>query len=327
MTAITVRDDTHWRDLRRAHIGASEVSSLFGLSPYLTEWQLWMMKSGRLPEPDLDDVAHIRAGRHFEPAISAYAQEKFGITLRKVRRYLSDDICTGMGASLDYEQIGTGSLIPTEIKWSVFGDGWEYEGDVITSAPEQYLIQVQQQIACAGARRAQVIAYISGDARRMIVDRREPIIDSLREQIAAFWASIRAGKEPDPDFVADADAISTLAFLNPLCQIDLSGDEEAARLAALHVAAKAEAKEAGDRSTAAKAELTLKLLRMAMEAGATVDEQKIIAAIGDDYRVTATNVAETAGKTVTEDMVGEVIGGRKGYRLVTISQPKKKCAK
>ena len=58
-----------------------------------------------------------------------------------------------------------------------------------------------------------------------------------------------------------------------------------------------------------------------------VDEQKIIAAIGDDYRVTATNVAETAGKTVTEDMVGEVIGGRKGYRLVTISQPKKKCAK
>ena len=77
----------------------------------------------------------------------------------------------------------------------------------------------------------------------MIVDRREPIIDSIREQIAAFWTSIRAGKEPDPDFVADADAISTLAFLNPLCQIDLSGDEEAARLAALHVAAKAEAKE------------------------------------------------------------------------------------
>lgn len=324
MTALPIRDDAHWRKLRSAHVGASEVASLFGLSPYLTKWQLWMYKSGRLPEPDLDDVAHIRAGRHFEPAISAYAADKFGITLRKVRRYLSDDICAGMGASLDYEQIGTGSLIPTEIKWSVFGDGWEYEGDVITVAPEQYLIQVQHQIACAGAAQAQVIAYIGNDARRMIVPRREPIIDALRSEVADFWKSIRAKEEPEPDFVADADAISTLAYLNPLCQIDLSGDADAERLAAAHIEAKAEAKTANERADAAKAELTLKMIRMAMEAGARVDEQKVVASIGDDYRVSATNVAGQDGKVVTADMVGEKIGGRKGYRLVTVSKPKKK---
>jgi len=324
MTAITVRDDAHWRRLRAAHVGASEVASLFGLSPYLTHWQLWMIKSGRLPEPDLDDVAHIRTGKHFEPAIAAYAADKFGMTLRKVRRYLSDDTVESMGASLDYEQIGTGTLIPTEIKWSVRGDGWDYEGDVITQAPEQNLLQVQQQIACAGADRGQVIAYVGNDARRMIVPRRENIIEMIRVKIAEFWDSVQAGTEPEPDFVADAESISLLAYLNPLCEVDLSGDAEAEEWAHEHVAQKAVAKAADDAAKAAKAKITKKMLDMATAAGATVDEQKVVAAIGTDFRVSATNVAEQPGREVTEEMIGETIGGRKGYRLVTVSQPKKK---
>lgn len=325
MASIPVQSEEHWHALRAQHVGASEVAALFGLSPWTTAWQLHMIKAGKLPAPDLSDSDAVRTGKHFEPAIAAFAAEKYGISLRKVRRYLTDDTTPGMGASLDYEQIGTGALIPTEIKWSVFGHGWDYEGDSITQAPEHYILQVQQEIACAGASEAQLFAFVNGDVRRMVIPRREPIIQAIREEIAEFWNRMRRGEEPPIDFTLDADAIGVLAALNPMCSVDLSGDAEAETLAATYLAARDEEKNASDRKTAAQAALTKKLLDLAAAKGATVDEQKVVASTGG-YRISASMVAGNAGTVVTPEMVGTVIGGRRGYRRVTISRVKEKVS-
>lgn len=321
MTSTPVRDRAHWHELRAAHVGASESAALFGLSPWLSRWQLHMIKTGLLPAPDLEDNLAVAHGRHFEPAVATYAAEKFGIRLRKVQRYLTADDCAGMGASLDYEQFGDGQLIPVEIKFSLHGD-WDWQGEEIIEAPEYYLIQCQHQLACMpSAPHAVLLAFTGGDLRRMIVPRRETMIAAIKREVATFWTDLRAGKEPPIDFAVDAEAIGRLAAISPLCRVELPA--YAQQLAADYLAAKASAADCENMATAARAELTKLLLDLAAERGAVVDEQKVVANLGP-YRLSATAVAGNPGTVISQEMVGTVIGQRNGYRRITISEPKPK---
>jgi putative phage-type endonuclease len=319
VSSIKILNDQHWHELRQKYIGASESAALFGLLPWKTPWQLFMEKSGKLPAPDIDDVKHIKEGKHFEPAIASWAQEHFGITLQKARRYLVDDAVSGMGASLDYEQVGTGERIPTELKWVVRSDDrWEYEGDLIIEAPDYYLVQVQHQIACADASCGQLIAFINGGVRRAIYKRRDGMIAAIRQNISKFWHDVAAGNEPPIDFQADADAVMRYATALPSKRVDWT--PEIARLAKrAHwmQGFKARAEKACD---AAKAELA----HMMIATSGTNDPEAKIVTEGDGFRISNTFVPDFAGKEITEDMVGTRIFNRSAYRLVTVSRPKPK---
>lgn len=325
MSSIRILNDAHWHDLRGKYVGASESPALFGMLPWITPWTLHMQKAGKLPAPDLDDVKHIKQGKFFEAPIAGWAAEKFGITLNKVRRYLVDDQCHGMAASLDFEQIGTGTRIPTEIKWVLrTGDNWEYDGDTIVVAPEYYLLQVQHQMACADASHGQLIAFINGDVRRAVYERREGIIKAIRQRITEFWSDIASDKEPPIDFKADAEAVMKYASMMPVRSIEWSQD--LARMAKRQMWMAGFAKRAEECSRAAKAELAHMMLEAARKAGANDEDGKVVTE-GDGYRVSSTLVDAYPGKEITAEMVGTRIGAREPYRLVTISRPKPKKGK
>lgn len=315
--------DEAWREIRSRHVGASESAALFGLSPWVTPWQIWHIKVGNLPAADLDGDAAVQQGVHFEPAVASYAQAKFGITLRKVRRYITDDTTAGMGASLDYEQIGTGSLIPTEIKWSVQWGAWDWEGDVITQAPEHYLLQCQHQMACMGAAQANLYAFVGGDLKRLTVERNEIIVGAIRQRVRAFWESIAAGQEPEPDLKADAEAINDLATIRPLAALD--GDAEMERLARRRMRAQALIKKLEEMADAARSAILLRLMAEATKKSAQPN-QSIVCAAGK-YRITSSYVSGTEGKMVTPEMVGTRIGARGAYRALRVTEPKKKEGK
>lgn len=303
MTSITITDTAHWHALRAKHIGASEVAALFSLSPWLTRWQLYMLKTGQLP--DVFDNKSMAQGRHFEPAIAAYAAEKFNIQLRKVHRYLTADDITGMGASLDYEEYGDGSLIPTELKFSLYGDGWEYEGDELTAIPDNYMMQVQHQLACCpSAPHAQLIAFTGGDLKRMIIPRSDRLIVAIKSAVHDFWADVAAGREPPVDFSADADAVSRLAYIRKLRTVTLQ--PEMADVMAAWDRAKAVAKEAEEAADVAKA----KVLKAIIDAGEGNDS--CVATVGG-WRLAVTKIADNPGKPITAEMVGQITGARKGH--------------
>ena len=50
VTQVETQNDCSGLSLgdRKNYIGASECAALFGRTPYLTLWQLWMLKSGKL---------------------------------------------------------------------------------------------------------------------------------------------------------------------------------------------------------------------------------------------------------------------------------------
>ncbi len=314
MASITVRDDTHWRELRSKHVGSSDVAALFNMHPYgLTRWQLWHIKNGTLP--DAYETSVMSQGKHFEPAIASYAQDKFSIQLRKVRRYLEADDCPDLGASVDYEQYGDGVLIPTELKWSLWGKEWEYDGDELTHVPDNYLLQVQHQLAAMpSAPHAQLIAFTGGDLKRMVIPRSDTIIASIKAKVAEFMQSLRDQVEPPVDFAVDSGAVIDLAATRPLAAMDLPPDMQP--VFARFEAAKAAVAAAEQEQDAAKAEL----VKYVMD-NSKAQSEKCIAKCGP-YKLTISKIDATPPTTITQEMVGQTYGGRKGYARVTISKAK-----
>lgn len=316
MASLSYDTEAEWKSIRAKHVGSSEVGALFGLSPWLTKWQLFMLKTGKLP--DVFESSVMTQGRHFEPAVASYAKEKFEIELRKVRRYLSSDETPGLGASLDYEEIGSGSLIPTELKFSLWGDGWEYEGSELTAIPDSYMMQVQTQLACMpSAPHAQLIAFTGGDLKRMIIPRSERLITAIREAVTAFWGDVREGREPPVDFTADADAVTRLAYLSKLRTLTMTPDRE--HLFAAWDEHKREAATHAEAADAARAEI----LKAVIDAGEGNDEG--VKVVCGTWKASVSKVAENLGKEITAADIGTRVGARKGHlRAALVNTAEKK---
>jgi hypothetical protein len=233
------------------------------------------------------------------------------MTLSKVNEYHACNDVIGMGATLDYV---TSEGIPVEIKWSARGHGWQYSGDEIIHAPDNYLLQCQHQMACYGGEYAWLVALIDNEPRRMMVPRKQEIIDAIKSSCVEFWFSIQEGKAPDPDFSMDGDAISRLIGQAPITDVALSDD--AAAIFATYLGASAVEKAAAADKEAAKAEL----LMMAVNAmaGQNTSSDKAVVRCGE-HKMMISKVAENPGKEVTPDMVGTMVGARKGYQTVRIS--------
>ena len=312
MGAISVRDQTHWHELRSQHIGASEVAALFDMSPFTTLWQLWMEKSGKLPPEDLSDNKSVQAGTFLESGIANWAAHRWDMKIEKVVDYYTADDCPGMGASLDFQTDGGH---PVEIKWSAHGDGWEYEGDTITCAPDNYVLQVLHQMACTDAEYGWLIALIRNEPRRMKVPRSEEIISKIKSHVAKFWDSVRAGEEPPVDFDKDGDAVVRLLDFVPISDVML-GTEHAHLFQKYLDNAKVE-KEAKANKDAAKTELLALCVEEMKKMNTSQD--RAVAKCGD-HKLSISTVKASVGTEITEQMIGTFYGARSGYKKVTVSK-------
>ena len=312
MGALSVRDQTHWHELRSQHIGASDVAALFDMSPFTTLWQLWMEKSGKLPPEDLSDNKSVQAGTFLESGIANWAAHRWDMKIEKVVDYYTADDCPGMGASLDFQTDGGH---PVEIKWSAHGDGWEYEGDTITCAPDNYVLQVLHQMACTDAEYGWLIALIRNEPRRMKVPRSVEIISKIKSEIRIFWESVRAGTEPPVDFDKDGDAVVRLLDFVPMSEVTLT--TEHAHLFQTYLENAAIEKEAKAKKDAAKTELLALSIEEMKKMNTSQD--KAVVKCGD-HKLSISTIKASVGTEITAEMIGNFYGARSGYKKVTVSK-------
>lgn len=288
---------------RATVVGASEVAALFDASPWLTHFELWHRKKGSIDTPDFGGNERIEWGVRLESVIIDAACERFGYDkLKTPERYDNGD---GLGGHADQlvncPTRGFGILEVKTADWLV-AKKW---GD---EPPLNYLLQVQTYMGLAGCDWGEVIVLVGGnELRKFEYAFRPNLYAEILRRVAAFWQSVRDNKPPMPDYTRDGSTIETLFNDAGDTLIDLRADNRSYELAASFVSAKAVAKQAEAECEAIKAEMLDKLGNNG-------------AALLDGFSVKAPTVQASPDKTITADMVGQVIKGRKSYRRLTITE-------
>lgn len=188
-----------WLAERRTGIGATDSAAILGLSPWRTALEVYLDKTGQLP--DRLPTPAMRWGLLLEDAIAQAYTEDTGRRLDKpdvpIWRHPDHDwmICT-----VDRHTLDSGRLVELKTASSYAASEWGEPGS--DELPEVYLIQVQHQMAVAGAMEADVAVLIGGqDFRVYEVPRNERVIEQLVRKGAEFWRQhVQARVPPAPDW-------------------------------------------------------------------------------------------------------------------------------
>jgi putative phage-type endonuclease len=304
----------HWLQMRTQDVTSTESAALFGMSPYVTHFDLWHRKrSGVVPEFTVNE--RMRWGNRLESAIAHGIAEEQGWEIRPMKEYMRDPDAR-MGSSFDFVITSLGEPVHLEIKnvdYLAFRDGWIEHDDGTLEAPEHIEMQVQHQMAVSGFKRAFIGAFVAGN-RGVVIERHrdEDVIRAIRHRVAEFWRSIEDNREPEPVMPADAEAVIRLnQYAQPGKVIDASGDANIAALVEEYRQASNAEKNATEDKEVAKARLL----------EAIGDAEKVLL---PGFTISASMIAETPPTLITPEMVGQSYGGRKGYRNLRVTVKKQK---
>jgi putative phage-type endonuclease len=298
---VVPKDKQAWLELRTKYVTSTEISALFGLSPYLTEFELWhKKKSGQVPV--IEPSERMKWGTRLQETIAGGIAEDNGWPLRLMNEFVFDDSIRA-GSSFDYAiQNDNGILEIKNVDALAFKDGWIVDGDFV-EAPPHIELQVQYQLMLSCAEFAFIGALIGGN--KVVLLERKPKLDifaKIKERLAKFWASIDADQEPKPDFKRDAEFIASLyntAIKGKI--LDAKENKEFKPLTDMHKILSDQIKDLEEEKEAIKAQLLVLM----------IDNEKVI---GDGFSISAGVTPETFVEAYT----------RKGFRSVRIFLKKEK---
>lgn len=321
------KSKSEWLGMRLMNVSSTESAALFGMSPYLTEFELWHQKQSQDPN-SIDMNERMEWGIVMERTIAKMVSIKYGVKVRNLSAYVVHE-ATKMGASFDYEivgielpegvdgnapapitdtvlqdlynQHGPGILEIKNVDWMVFKEQWN--GGDTPEAPEHIEVQVQHQLECIEREYTAIAALVGGNRMHVIPRLRDREVGAaIVQKVTKFWASVDGGIEPSPTLPEDAEFISKLYGYAEVGKLmDLRGDAHAAELCAAYKDASDRAARADDDKKSAKAELLMLI----------GDAEK---AMLDGFKISASMVADAEIPAYT----------RKGYRNVRITKEKVK---
>jgi putative phage-type endonuclease len=203
-----------WLEVRKNGIGGSDAAAAVGLSPYKSQLELWLEKTGRdaeLPKPDPDDSSEpVYWGALLEPIVAAAYTKQTGNRVRKVNAVLQHPDISFMLANLDREIVGVPAAQILECKTAgEFGARLWSEG-----VPEYVQLQVQHQLAVTGKQAADVAVLLCGQKLEVHrIERDDELITRLIPLEARFWDYVTSDTPPPADGSESAER--ALRYLYP----------------------------------------------------------------------------------------------------------------
>ena len=253
-----VQGSEAWHAHRRGLRNASETPAVLGISPWMTPYQLWLLKTGRA-ETEVNSA--MRHGTALEPLARHAYEVETGHVMQPL--VLQDG---PYSASLDGMTLA-GDLI-VEIKCPVRGQAsalWKAVagGEV----PAHYLSQIHHQLMVSGATEAHLWVF---DGERGLLRVVKPDL-AAEARIQAAWDSFARHLEEDmPPPLTDADS-------------KLRDDSDWHLAAMAYLQAKAEAEQVAGRLEATRAALVA-LATHPKEVGAGVAVTRFWKAGSVDYK-------------------------------------------
>ncbi len=184
-----------WLEHRKLGIGGSDASVVCGINKYKSPVELWMNKTGQLPDQEAGEAAYW--GTLLESIVRDEFTRRTGIEVTKPTVILQSEEHPFMLANLDgtCEVPDVGTCIFEAKTASAYKAGeWE---DTI---PDEYQLQIQHYMAVTGYAGAYIAVLIGGNSFRWkFVERDEELISMLIELESAFWNHVQDCTPPPLD--------------------------------------------------------------------------------------------------------------------------------
>lgn len=206
-----ITSNEEWLKARLQGIGASEASAIIGCNPYMSNVDLWRLKTGRKQAQDISSNAHVQYGHDAEgPLRELFALDypQFEVSYGGAFDMVHNPEHPYIFATLDgrLKEKATGRLgvyegKTTEILRSMQKEKWK------DRIPDNYYVQVIHQLIATGwefaVLNAQMKRVFDGDVRtetrRYFIERAEVQndIDYLLAEEIKFWTEyVQKDREP-----------------------------------------------------------------------------------------------------------------------------------
>lgn len=210
-----ITSEKQWLQARLSGIGASEASAILGLNPYMSNIDLWEIKTGRKKAPDISSDAHVAYGHAAEgPLRDLFALDypQYEVTYGGAFDLVRNEKYPFIFATLDgrLKERATGRLGVYEGKTAEILNAVMYEKWKGNKFPNNYYIQVLHQMLTTGWEFAILNAQLKltfreklkgkaeTETRRYYIERSEVKSDSdyLLEQELKFWGYVQRDEKP-----------------------------------------------------------------------------------------------------------------------------------
>ena len=314
ITTIAITDKDAWLQQRVQDVTSTEVSALYGLSPYMSAFELFHQKTDK-EVVRIDENERMTWGKRLEDAIALGAAETFNWTVEKMDVYMRDEEGR-MGSSFDYkilhapERKGEGILEIKNVDGIVYKRKWIDDGNGNIEAPEHIEMQIQHQMEVADIDWCCLVALVGGNTQKVIYrERNREIGADIRAKVAAFWSAVDSKTTPSPDYDLDADYIIKTMRGEATAGLVAEADMALEELISQYAFVSNEASDLARLKNSYKAQI---LERVG-------DASKVLSQIGT---ISCGMVRPSAGTLVTPDMVDTYIGGRNGFRTFRFNAKK-----
>jgi putative phage-type endonuclease len=306
-----ITDKQSWLENRLLDVTSTEVSALFDLNPYQTEFELYHQKKDKVVV-NIDDNERMAWGRRLEDSIALEFADRNKFKVEPFDVYLRNPD-TRMGSSFDYKIVGEKEPMILEIKnvdGLAYRKNWIEHSEDNIEPPEHIALQLQHQLEITGYNVGYIVALVGGNTMKVVRSERDPKIGKLlTDKVQNFWEKIKLGVVPDIDYTRNAQYI-----MKNLCNqaedgLVLKADEDMDKLVDDYNAINREYVSLGKQKDAVKAQI----LELSQNAS------KIMSNYGT---ISCSMSKASKGKLITPEMVGTYINPRKSYRMFRFNQPK-----
>ncbi len=234
VTINKVTSRVEWLVQRKGAVTASEIGALFSCHPYKTALGLYNDKANIIFS-DIPDNAAMRRGRLLESAAAeATREQRPEWTIEKANEYYQN-ADKGIGATPDFyitcPKRGRGVLQTKVVLPSIFEEQWTLE-----NPPLWIMLQVQTEMLLAGVTWGAITAFVVDTWRWPChvyeLDAHVPTQTVLTQRVQKFWADLKIGRAPIPDYARDLELFKTLHPKDNGEMLDLTRDNRLPELIA-----------------------------------------------------------------------------------------------
>lgn len=192
---------------RKLGLGASEVSSIFGLNPFQSEFDLWASKTGKVDDFDGNDATN--RGNWLEAGILNYAEDTLGVPIVRNVRVL-DPAGGVLAATLDADCPQLNAIIEAKSTTQDEEFGEPYSAQV----PARFIIQTIVGMMCAGRALAYIPVLFPRYKRfafEMFTNEFNPTLaQQIREKANQWWSAFVVRDIPPTDSIGTIEVLKRM---------------------------------------------------------------------------------------------------------------------